>query len=299
VATPLTAFAQTTPAQAVEPAPQAKAPVSPTTAQLATLRNGIKLHDEGKYEEAIALYQSVLTESPDCVQALGELATSYIAKKEFAKGIEAATRALAYTTPSAYKASMYMLVGSAYDDMGDATKAIDTYKTGIAIAPSGLLHYNYALALKRQDKYDEALENLKRAAILTPDHASTHLLIAEIFFRKRYLSQTLFALSRFLILEPRTARTGDAYRMWFDGWQAGVTVNADGKVNVAVITPPDAAEGNFLQMDVTVGVSRAGAMASAAGKTQAQAFVQQLDFWFSSLTKIDQTGADRTAFAWR
>jgi hypothetical protein len=122
--------------------------------------------------------------------------------------------------------------------------------------------------------------------------------MATLFAQHNYLSQSLLALSRFLIVEPTTSRMPDAYRMWLSGWQGRVTVSADGKVDVKVHGPPDSAEGDFLQLDVNVGVSRVGAMTAGNGKTQAQLLVDQLQFWMMTLATGDKP-ADRTAFTWR
>ena len=52
-----TVSAQTAPAR--EATAARKAPAEPTPAQVDTIRRGIQLHDEGHYDEAIALYQQV------------------------------------------------------------------------------------------------------------------------------------------------------------------------------------------------------------------------------------------------
>jgi len=260
------------------------------------IRRGNGLQVQGKLDEAMALYQAVLADSPDCVAAIEEVANVHLSKGDFAKAIEVATQGLAYSGNGV--SSLYITIGSAYDDTGNAAKAIEAYQAGIAADPNGLLYFNLALTLQRQGHDTDALDNLKHAAMLTPNHASTHLVMASLFARHGYLSQGLMALSRFLMLEPGSSRTGDAYRMWLSGWQGGVTIGADGKVNAQVRVPPDSAEGDFLQMDVAVGASRGAVLATASGKPAAQLLVEQLNYWMLLLAKDDKP-ADRSAFAWR
>jgi tetratricopeptide (TPR) repeat protein len=50
-----------------------------TAAETATIEAGIKLHDAGKFDEAIAKYEEVLRLSPANMTALYELAYSFAA----------------------------------------------------------------------------------------------------------------------------------------------------------------------------------------------------------------------------
>ena len=63
-----------------------------TAAETATIEAGIKLHDAGKFDEAIAKYEEVLKLSPANMTALYELAFSFAATKEYEKSLAAATR---------------------------------------------------------------------------------------------------------------------------------------------------------------------------------------------------------------
>jgi tetratricopeptide (TPR) repeat protein len=164
-----TAQVSPTPAKATERG--TKTAVAPTPAQLDMIRRGNALQVQGKLDDAMALYQTVLADSPDCVAAIEEVANVYLAKNDFAKTVEVATQGLAYQGNSV--AGLYITLGSAYDDMGNAEKAIEAYRAGIAADPNGLLFFNLALTLQRQGDDAAALDNLQRAALLTPNHART------------------------------------------------------------------------------------------------------------------------------
>ena len=60
-----------------------------TAAETATIEAGVKLHDAGKFEEAIAKYEEVLKLSPANMTALYELAYSFAANKEYEKSLAA------------------------------------------------------------------------------------------------------------------------------------------------------------------------------------------------------------------
>ena len=47
------------------------------------IQEGVALHDEGKYEQAIEKYQEALKLNPSCVQATYEISLSYLAMQDF------------------------------------------------------------------------------------------------------------------------------------------------------------------------------------------------------------------------
>src|SRR5438045_5067151 len=57
-----------------------RAPVAPTPQELAAIRSGIALYDQGKIDAAIAVYEPLLAASPDNTAVMYELAMSYFAK---------------------------------------------------------------------------------------------------------------------------------------------------------------------------------------------------------------------------
>src|SRR5260221_4306136 len=67
-----------------------------TAAETATIEAGIKLHDAGKYDEAIAKYGEVLKLSPANMTALYELAYSFAANKDYEKSLATAAHGTEY-----------------------------------------------------------------------------------------------------------------------------------------------------------------------------------------------------------
>jgi tetratricopeptide (TPR) repeat protein len=259
----------------------ARTPVPPTPAQLEQLKAAVKLHDQAKFDDAIAIYRAVLDENPDCLTAMYELTFTYIAKKDYAKAIETSSRGTEYPTPE--RAGFFMLLGSAYDDSGEPAKAVETYERGISVAPSGALYFNLAITLNRLNRNDEAVHALKQAAYVDPNHVSSQHRLGVTWLSAGFRTPAILALSRFLILEPSGPRAAQVHQAWLKAITGGVSSDANGKINLSVDPTERTGEGNFTQSDITLGLSRAAALTQGAGKTQAQILVEQLAQWFRML----------------
>src|SRR5215467_11443366 len=111
-----------------------KEPVPPSPTQLATLRAGVALHDQKRFDEAVK-----------CTEYVGPLL-----------------------------AQCYSLIGGILESSNAATQAIEVYKKGIEFVPSALLYYNMAVTYQNALKNSPAAkEALKKAAFLDPNHANT------------------------------------------------------------------------------------------------------------------------------
>jgi tetratricopeptide (TPR) repeat protein len=191
-----------------------RTPTPSTAAETATIEAGIKLHDAGKFDEAIARYEEVLKLSPANMTALYELAFSFAATKEYEKSLAAATRGTEYQ--SELLPMFYDLMGGAYDSMGEAQKAIDAYKRGIQVVPdASVLYYNLGVTyLESLKNADEARRAFEKAVALNPGQPEFHLMLGQVFQANGYPTPALLAFSTYLVLDPTGARALSAYGFW-------------------------------------------------------------------------------------
>ena len=191
-----------------------RTPVPSTAAEEATVVAGIRLHDQGKFDEAIAKYEEVLRLNPANMAALYEMAYSFAASHEFEKSLAAATRGTEYE--SELLPLFYDLIGSAHDSLGEAQKAIEAYKKGIQFVPhAAMLYYNmgvtYLESLKNQD---EARQAFKKAVSLDPKQPAFHLMLGQAFQTDGRTVPALLAFSTYLIQEPAGPHALSAYGFW-------------------------------------------------------------------------------------
>jgi len=284
-------------AQKIDPPTLTPTPV--TDSQKRLMQEGIALHDRGDYDGAIAKYQQVLNENPTSDWALYELAFSYQMKKDYRKSLEYGYKGVRYKSDKL--GEFYVVIGNSLDDLGESKKAVDVYQRGIKIQPDNhYLYYNLAITYSRLNNLEEAKKNLKKAVFLNPDHASSHAALAQLFQNTRYRTPALFAVMRFLVIEPRSRRTASAYKIFSDILSGGATPGKNpNEINIFMDLGAKKDEGDFGAIDLTLGLSSAvGATEKNKNKTEAQRLVDQLNTLLAIVSEQDPK-ADKTKFTWR
>lgn len=116
------------------------------------------------------------------------------------------------TSPSAYTAAAYSLLGSIYDNDHQPEKAITAYKDGIKAYPQDQsLYYNLGLAYFRDKQYGEAEAAAIEAIKLDPKNANSQRVYALVTFHQNKRMNALLGFCSFLLLESNTPRTAEAF----------------------------------------------------------------------------------------
>jgi len=246
--------------------------------QTSAVREGVALHDRGDFDGAIRKYEAVLAENPSNVLALYEMSYAYTEKKDYKKAVEIALRGAQYKSDQL--GGFYLLVGNNLDLLGETSKAIEVYKKGLKLFPGeGALHFNLAVAYKNAGKLDDAKKSLKASTVANPNHTSSHLLLAVIFFNTGYRTPALLAALRFLTLEPASQRSPTALRIVREVLGGGATPGSNpNEINLSLDLNPKKDEGDFGSMDMILGLSGALALTEKEkGKTETQRIAGQLE----------------------
>ncbi len=165
------------------------------------IKVGITLHDEGKFEEAIAYYDQVHEGDTTYLLAQTEKVTSLEALERYEEAIALGIKLL--TLPSEHHEVLYNSLGSAYDMNEQPDSAIAVYSRGLQSYPySFLLHYNLATTYSNQSRFEEALDEYQKALKINPFHANSHLSLAVLTAKMGLHTKTQLALSMYLALVP-------------------------------------------------------------------------------------------------
>lgn len=299
----LTALPSAVWAQGVLGAPTRTAAAT-TPQQDAALRNGIALHDQGKFDEAIAVYDGILKENPGNMTALYELAYSLGEKKDYAKSIEAARRGTEFK--SEQLPLFYDLLGSAYDQMGDPRQAVEAYRQGVRVVPdAGILYYNMGVTyLESLKQPDEARLALEQALRLEPTQTPIHLLLGQVFQSSGYPVPGLLAFATYLVLDPGGPESLRAYGFMRALLRGGVQSGPAGMQDAGVRpttpkTPSKTDEGDFTTLEAQIAANQRNFLGQLdAGMPEIQALVGQIDKLLASIAVRDLT-RDRATFAGR
>jgi tetratricopeptide (TPR) repeat protein len=165
------------------------------------LKAGIRLHDAGDYDGAIAIYRQILQKDPDHVTALYELALSTEAKGDYSEVIPLLRKIL--RSGGGDRAACFELLGSTYDKLGELAKGEDAFRQGLSeFADRASLRFNLGVNLLMQRKLDEAtvqlMENLRRRT----EHGNGWRILAVTLEGAGQRQRAFFAYARFLSLVP-------------------------------------------------------------------------------------------------
>ena len=268
-----------------------------TPAEVSILRAGIALYDQGRYDEAITRFEEVLMANPDNVSAMYETALTYSKKGELQKAFDLAGRGAAFHSPALPQ--FYGLIGNVLDGNGEPQRAVEVYQKGLEVAPNaGTLHYNLAVTYRTSLKDRAAAKAaLKQGALVDPNHSGIQILLALMFAEDDFKTPALLAASRFLVLEPGSARTVQGYNIWRTLLNGNAVPAAGGTIQIRVNRGQSKAEGDLAALDLDISMSKALAVKTREGKSEIESMAWQLDSLFK-IYSTRQPGDDKSAFVW-
>jgi tetratricopeptide (TPR) repeat protein len=188
--------------------------LSPEAEEL--VRKGIHYHDGGNYEEAVNCYTRAMEYAPNHPVILFELGFSYISMEDNEKALEAADKGITAAKKINYTdviPSLLDLKGSALDNLGRSTEAINVYLEALneyGVADT-LLYYNLAVSYYRVGRKADAVEAVKKGLLINPNHASSNYLLGKVCMEEGMRTQAFYALCYFLLMEPNTERGEQCY----------------------------------------------------------------------------------------
>lgn len=194
---------------------------------------GVALNDSGSYAQAAEKYSAALKADPAYLRADYELGyTLYIS----GKGLDAVPYLeKVVAQPGALNAQTYDLLGSVYDDNKQPDKAIDCYKKGIAAdSKYERLHFNLGISYLRQKQYDEGEAEEIEAIRLDPKHASAQRMYAIAEYEKGNYTHSLIIWCSFLMLEPQSSRSIEAFNYIRAIINKGITYKDAKNININV-----------------------------------------------------------------
>lgn len=174
---------------------------------------GIRLHDNGLYQEALKKFDQALDIEKYNGYALFEKANTYLALNDTKKALKSLDIIIDHKIPESYSDACY-LKGNILDEQGKPEEAIATYKLGIKNGkPHPMLHFNLGVTLMGQGKYEEAEKEYIETLKLRPFHASSHFYLGILEAEKGLKVKALLPLYFFLTIEDDGERAEKAWKL--------------------------------------------------------------------------------------
>jgi antitoxin component YwqK of YwqJK toxin-antitoxin module/tetratricopeptide (TPR) repeat protein len=163
---------------------------------------GRKLHDDGDYKKAIALYLQVSPSDTNYSQVLHELSLSSYSDSDFNGALHYAETGLDRFPDQA--SDWFGLRAEALDELGQKDSALADYGRVLRLAPYNYeAYFNRGVCLYHLQRFAEAKKDFQRCVLIEPEMASAHYFLGLEAIQEGSVVPCMFSFMTYLALKPR------------------------------------------------------------------------------------------------
>jgi tetratricopeptide (TPR) repeat protein len=162
---------------------------------------GIAYANSNRPDDALAAYQKAIDLSKDeYVDARYNLAFAFLGQRKYKEALPHLTKLRDQrASDKVFQSSVYDGLAEAYENGGDWGNALSAYKKVTDLNPSDpSARFNFALALSKTGRVDDALTQGKEVLKLRPNHQPTLLLLGDLYSRKGSWKEAKDVLNRYV-----------------------------------------------------------------------------------------------------
>lgn len=262
------------------------------------IEQGVAYADQGLYEKAIEAYLQVEQQLPENDMLLYEIASCYYYLEDYPTAIQYAEKTIRFSKQDYLVTSAILIKGNSLDLMGQTQEAIDFYLTMIDIFPEeNMLYYNLAYTYYTQELFKEAEAYVVNSISMAYDHSSSHLLLAYTTNFQQKRVQTWLALHFFLLLEPFTDRSMEAYMLLQEISRKHVAVDENNANSIQINHNPHVNE-EFATAEMMISLVEASLLVEKnKSKTDEELFVVQTGSIFKILGEMGEKREESDDFS--
>lgn len=149
---------------------------------------GIAENACGNYEDAVMQFKKAVNPSENSVsksyakQAYYGEASAYLAAGDYESAVRYSKKALDYSEPESLTPDIMIVRASAEALEGDTEEAHKLFSDTIKKYPkSARAHYEYAAAFEREEKYDDAVNELQSAIDINKNYSEAYFKLADVY----------------------------------------------------------------------------------------------------------------------
>ncbi len=257
---------------------------------------GIQYHDNGEFIQAIETYKTALEIEPNSPLVNYEIALTYMYSGDYQNAIKHSDKVIKKNDK--YLLQAYLVKGSCLDYLGKTKESIKLFKKGIKkFGDDHLLYYNLGYNYYNIKEFDKAEEAFIKAINTKANHASSHLFLGYLMYEKNQRVQSLLSLHFFLLLEPNSERSQNAYNLLQSQLSGGVERNQEEPGKIDIFLSPDQLKSEFGTIDMMITILEASkSLEENEGKSDDQMFIENTTSFFKILG--EHKTKENTGFWW-
>lgn len=265
------------------------------------VNEGIELHDEGKYNDALNKYEEALSLDKNNLFALSEKAMTLEASKKYDEAIETCKLAINTHRKEDVK-TVYVTYGNSLDHSKKGKLALKIYDEGLKKYPNYYqLHFNKGISLINDKQTEKALESFQNSVKLNPKHPGSFNALAALNQNKRIIS--ILSSLRYLVIDNKSPRAKGNLESVINLMNQGVSQKDDNSITLAL--NPEIVDqagskkkgiNNFSMVDMVLSMSAALDFDEKnKNKTKCQKFIDKLD---SIMATMKESQKGQKGFYW-
>ncbi len=172
----------------------------------AALTSGNKLFEEQKYEEAVKIYEDIITQNPDAYILYKNVGNCWFELQRYDKA-EAAYQKVLEKEPS--NPDILLLIGNCYANRGESDKAMEWYnKIEFEKISDPTVLFNIGTNFTKQSQFEDALKYYKRSVELQKDFLDGLYRLGLTYLALGRNAEAIPAFEDYLKYDPDSDRSG-------------------------------------------------------------------------------------------
>ncbi len=179
----------------------------------ANIQQAFSLHQQGQFEEALQLYEKLLSQHPDDSELHHLVAILLAQLNQLDEAINHLNQSIYFNKNDA---RYYNSLGNVLTRKQFFHDAINNYEKALELNPNSAdAHNNLGNILLKMNKIEEALENYAAAVHIKPDFMDAHFNLGLLFYTRNQLDYAIKQFNNVLQLSPNHEKAlkkiGDIY----------------------------------------------------------------------------------------